>query len=126
MGKIRIVTGVLALLLVGVLEAPAQQVTGSAELDAAVVTRAEAVEQQREELRSLLQRPEVREVAEKHNVDLERVEGGLGTLSAADLDRLAPVVQSVTGDLAGGQVLTITTTTIILILLLVILLVLIT
>jgi pyruvate/2-oxoglutarate dehydrogenase complex dihydrolipoamide acyltransferase (E2) component len=124
----RIVTGVFALLLVAPASAPAQQqsrIAPPAELNAAVVSRADAVEQDRARLRALLARPEVRDVARAHGLDLERAQGAVGTLGTTELRQISPLVQGITAQVGGaGGGITITTTTLIIILLLVILLVL--
>lgn len=124
MQSIRILTGVCALLLVGSAEGSAQQqsrIAGPDELNAAVVDRADAVEQERARLRALLARPEVRDVARAHGLDLEKAQGAVGTLSTAELQQISPLVQGVTAQIGGGGVITITTTTLIIILLLIIL-----
>src|SRR5688500_11371005 len=99
MQSIRILTGVFTLLLVGSAEGSAQQqsrIVGPAELNAAVVRRADAVEQERAQLRALLARPEVRDVARAHGLDLEKAQGTVGTLGTAELQQISPLVQGIT------------------------------
>ena len=122
----RILAGVCALVLAGAAEAGAQQqsrIAGRADLNAAVVSRADALEQDRARLRALLARPEVRDVARAHGLDIERAQGAVGTLGAAELQQISPLVQGVSAHVGSGGVITISTTTIILILLIIILIV---
>jgi hypothetical protein len=109
------------LLSAGASGAAAQQ----SELNAAVMAKTAEVEQQRTEVRQLLARPEVARVAATAGLDLERAQGAAGTLSATEVQRIAPMARTVNAHIAAGQVLTITTTTIIIVLLLLILIVLI-
>jgi predicted phosphoribosyltransferase len=120
-----IITWLAVLLLVGGAEVSAQQtrILGADELDAAVVERAGAVEQERAQLGALLQRGDVAEVAERNGIDIERVRHAAATLSAEDLRRVLPLAQGIAADLAGGQTITITTTAIIIILLIVLLII---
>jgi hypothetical protein len=123
MQSIRTLTGVFAL-LAGSAQAWAQQhsrIAGPDELNAAVVSRADAVEQERAQLRALLARPEVRNVARAHGLDLTKAQGAVGTLGAAELQQISPLVQGVTAQIGGGGAITITTTTLIIILLIIIL-----
>jgi hypothetical protein len=126
MQSIRIVPGVFALLLASSADALAQQQSRIAdrdELNAAVVSRADAVEQERAQLRGLLVRPEVRHVARTHGLDLERAQGAVGTLGATELRQLSPLVQGITAQIGSGGAITITTTTLIIVLLIIILIV---
>jgi hypothetical protein len=128
MGWMRTASFTTVLLLAGAAQVSAQQarVVGTDELNAAIVDRADATAQQRAQLNGLLERREVQAAAAERGVDLERVQDAAGTLSDAQLDLVMPLVQAITADLAGGQVLTITTTTLIIILLLVILIIVVT
>jgi hypothetical protein len=114
------------LLIVATGTAQAQQVVGEADLNAAVVDRADAAELDRQELRALLQRDDVRRLVSERGIDLDRLEDAIGTLGGADLERIAPLVQQVNGELVGGQAITLTATTIIVVLLLIITIILIT
>lgn len=100
--------------------AEGQQVLGEADLNAAVVDRVDTAERDRQQLRSLLQRDDVRRVVSERGVDVDHLDDAIGTLSGADLERIAPLVQQVNGELVGGQAIRLSATTIILILLLVI------
>lgn len=119
------VSCVAALLLLSAVPAWGQQarITNQDELNAAVVERADARERERAQLKELLQRPEVRDVAQQRGLDLGRVQAAAGALDANDLRVVNPLVQSITAELAGGQVISINATTLIIILLIVILII---
>lgn len=125
MRTIRIIMCVLVLMLSSAAQLLAQQarVVGSDELNAAVLDHAAAAERERARLSSLLERPDVADIAERHGLDIDRVRDAAATLSAEDLKRLAPLTQGITGELVGGQTLVISATTLIIILLLVILII---
>jgi hypothetical protein len=126
MRGIRVCYCLIAVLLLWAPQARAQEprVVGTDELEATVARRAAAVEHEREQLRALLQRDEVRAVAESHGIGLERIERGIGTLGSAELERIAPHAAAVEAALQDG--VRIGTTAIIVILLLVVLIILIT
>lgn len=126
MGTIRFTACLSLLLIVAPAPAQGQQVVGGADLNAAVVDRADEVERDREQLRSLLQRDEVRSLGSERGVDMDRLDDAIGALSGADLDRLAPLVQQINGELVGGQAIRLSATTIIIILLLIITIIVIT
>jgi pyruvate/2-oxoglutarate dehydrogenase complex dihydrolipoamide acyltransferase (E2) component len=125
MRSTRVVTWVFALLLAASAPAWAQQsrIVSPEELNAAVVNRADAVAQDRARLRALLARPEVRDVARAHGLDIERAQGAVGTLGTAELQQISPLVQGVNAHVGGGGVISMSTTTLILILLIIILIV---
>lgn len=125
MRPIRAITCALALVAISSASAAAQGAPTPAELDAAVVEHADAIEQQRAELRSVLQHPEVQAVAGANGFDLKQIEDGVGAMSGSQLQLVAPYAQSVAHALAGGQSLVINATMLIIILLLIILIVLI-
>lgn len=76
---------------------------------------------QRDLLQRVLQRAEVRQVAERFGLDVERAEAAVTTLESEELDRLAARAQVVEESLNGGATIVITTTAIIIALLIVIL-----
>lgn len=91
------------------------------ELEALVVRRTEAVDADREALRAVLQRPEVRRVARTAGLDIRRAESAVAVLDAEEVERLAPTVREVEKALAGGaNVIVISTTTLIIALLILI------
>jgi hypothetical protein len=75
-------------------------------------------------VREAIARPDVREMAGRLGVDLERVNASVSTLDGQDLARVAGAARQVNASLVGGaSTVVISTTTIIIILLVVILLV---
>jgi cell division protein FtsL len=99
-------------------------VIGRAALDKAIQERVSAEQADREAIVSLLQRAEVREIAAKAGLSLDKAQAGVSTLAGADLQQAAAQARQVQNDLAGGaSTVVISTTTIIIVLLLVILIV---
>lgn len=95
-----------------------------AALSGAVSQRAAAEDADRAAVREALARPEVRDVAAKIGLDMERVSATAETMSGDELARAASSARQVNDSLAGGaSVVVISTTTIIIILLLVILII---
>jgi predicted outer membrane protein len=71
-----------------------------------------------------LARPEVREMAQRAGIDLERVDKSVDTLGGSSLDRVASAARDVNQALVGGaSTVVISTTTIIIALLVVILII---
>ena len=119
----------LAVCLVVLLAAPAaraqQSVIGTADLERSVQARVQRDQADRAAIASLLRRPEVREIAAKAGLSIEKAEAAVGTLQGDDLRELASQARQAENDLAGGATtIVITTTTIIIILLIVIIIVL--
>jgi hypothetical protein len=109
-------------------EAAAQQpahVAGADVLEQAVLEHAADTERSRDRLQALLERDDVREIAAAHAIDADRLHDAAGTLSAAQLARIAPHLQAAESALAGGQVISFNATTLIIILLLIVVVVLI-
>jgi hypothetical protein len=126
----RFVRRSLAVCLTVLLIAPTAQaqshVIGKAALDAAVQQRVSQEQADRDAIMSLLGRAEVREIAAKAGLSLEKAEAAVSTLQGDDLRQIASQAQQVQSDLAGGaSTVVISTTTIIIVLLIIILIVLI-
>ena len=99
-------------------------VAGQQALDAAVQQHVSATDQDRETVRLFLERSEVRAIAGKYGVDIQRADTALATMNAADLASVAAKARQADEALAGGQSrVTISTTTIIIVLLVLILLI---
>ncbi|HVL66124.1 MAG TPA: PA2779 family protein [Vicinamibacterales bacterium] len=93
-------------------------------LDQAVQERVAQDQADREAIRSLLQREEVREIAGKAGLSLDKALAAVSTLSGDDLRELAGQSRQLDNQLAGGaSTIVISTTTIIIVLLLVILII---
>ena len=63
----------------------------------------EAERQNREAIREALQREEVREVASRVGLDLERADAIVATLDGVELSRLADQAREINNELAGAQ-----------------------
>ncbi|HMB93872.1 MAG TPA: hypothetical protein VKP65_23675 [Rhodothermales bacterium] len=100
-------------------------VVDEAELHEAVVNQADTETQQREAIRTLLQRKEVRDIAENHGLDIVKAKNAVSMLQGPDLARVAAQASQVNMQLAGGaDQIVIGTTTLIIILLIIIILIL--
>lgn len=116
-------------LTLSLLSAPAvwaQQthVINKSALDQAVQQRVSQDQADRAAIRSLLQRAEVKDVAAKAGLSLEKAEAAIGSLQGDDLRELAGQARSADQQLAGGaSTIVISTTTIIIILLVILLIV---
>jgi len=124
-----IVRRTIAVCLAVMLMAPAasaqQSVIGKSALEQAVQQRVSQEQADRDAITSLLRRAEVREIASKAGLSVEKAEAAVSTLEADDLRELAKQARQAQNDLAGGaSTIVISTTTIILILLLIIIIVL--
>jgi hypothetical protein len=101
-------------------------VIGQSALDKAVQARVSQDQADREAIASLLGRAEVRDIAGKAGLSIEKAEAAVATLQGDDLRELASHARQVQNELAGGaSTIVISTTTIIIVLLIVILIVLI-
>ncbi len=124
----KIVRRSLAVCLAVLFMAPAvgaqDHVIGQSALDKAVQQRVSQDQADRAAIRSLLQRSEVRDIAAKAGISLDKAQAAVSTLSGTDLQQAAQQARQVQNDLAGGaSTVVISTTTIIIVLLLIILLV---
>ena len=124
----RIVRRSLAVCLAVLFMAPAvnaqNHVIGKSALDKAVQERVSRDQADREAITSLLQRADVREVAARAGVSLDKAQAAVSTLEGSELQQIASQARAVQNDLAGGQsAIVISTTTIIIALLIVLLIV---
>ena len=93
-------------------------------LNQAVQQRVSQERGDREAIVALLHRAEVRQVAARAGLSLDKAEAAVSTLKGGDLAQVASQARQVQNDLAGGaSTIVISTTTIIIVLLLVILIV---
>lgn len=93
-------------------------------LDRAVAARTERADADREAIRRLLGRPQVRAIAARAGIDLARANAAVSTLAGDDLRQIAEQARTADASLAGGaSKVTISTTTIIIGLLVLILLI---
>src|SRR5262245_55305331 len=99
-------------------------VVDPAALAGAVADHAAAQDKDRQAVREVLERPEIRDVASKAGLDLTRAAAAVETMSGPDLERAAALAREANTALVGGaNSVTLSTTTIIIILLVVILIV---
>jgi hypothetical protein len=115
---------ILAVLVMAPIASAQDHVINKSALDQAVQARVAQDQSDREAITALLARPEVREVAAKAGLSLEKAATAVSTLQGSDLRDVAAQARQVNNDLAGGaSTIVISTTTIIIILLLVIVLI---
>jgi predicted PurR-regulated permease PerM len=115
----------LAVLLVVPAAHAQQSVIGTSALEQAVQERVKQEQSDRDAVASLLRRAEVRQIAAKAGLSIERAEAAVSALEGDDLTQLANQARQAQNDLAGGaSTIVISTTTIILVLLIIILIVL--
>ena len=118
----------LAVCLAVLFMAPAvnaqSNVISKAALDQAVQQRVARDQADREAIRSLLQREEVKEIAGNAGLSLEKAVAAVSVLDGEQLQQLADTSRQIDSQLAGGaSTVVISTTTIIIVLLLVLLIV---
>lgn len=124
----KLVRRTLAVCLAVLFMAPAahaqSNVIGKSALDKAVQERVAIDQADRAAIRSLLNRAEVRDVAGKAGLSLDKAIAAASTLQGDDLRQLAEQARQVDNQLAGGaSTIVISTTTIIIVLLIVLLIV---
>jgi hypothetical protein len=114
----------LAVLMVAPMASAQDHVINKSALDQAVQQRVTQEQADREVIMSLLQRAEVREIASKAGLSVEKAEAAAATLHGKDLATAAAQARQVQANLAGGASnIVISTTTIIIVLLIIILIV---
>lgn len=86
-------------------------------LDAIVAEHDGVAEAERAELRSFLQRPEVRRIAAETGIDVVRAETAVASLGAAEVRQLSGQLAQVDAALSGGDSIVISTTALIIALL---------
>lgn len=109
----------LSLPSVSALSADERHVVDSADLAKMMQERVEGDRANRELIQRVLERAEVREVAQRFGLDLRRAETAVPTLAGSELEELATRADDVEQALAGGDSIVLTTTTIIVIALLI-------
>jgi hypothetical protein len=99
---------VAAVALVAQLAVPGWVLAGTASmldskaLDTAVSQRVDEDKAERARIASLLQRPEVRDVARERGLDLARAESAIATLQGEELQRAAALAATVDSELSGA------------------------
>ena len=113
----------LSILVLAPVVSAQDNVIGKSALDQAVQQRTGQEQADREAIRALLQRAEVREVANKAGLSLEKAQAAVSMLQGQDLNRAASQARQVQDNLAGGASTIVISTTTVIIVLLVLLLV---
>ena len=114
----------LALLMMAPAVSAQDHVIGRAALDKAVQQRVSQEQADREVIVSLLQRQDVRDIAAKAGLSIEKAQTAVTMLHGKDLQQAAHQARQVQDNLAGGaSTIVISTTTIIIVLLIIILIV---
>jgi hypothetical protein len=123
----RLVRLTLAVCLAVLFMAPAasaqSNVIGKSALDKAVQERVASDQTDRAAIQALLERAEVREVAGKAGLSLDKALAAVSTLQGDDLRQLADQARHADNQLAGGASTVVISTTTILIVLLIVLLI---
>ena len=113
----------LSLLMIAPMASAQDHVINKSALDQAVQQRVSQQQADRDVIISVLHRADVREIASKAGLSVEKAEAAASTLQGKDLETAAAQARQVQNNLAGGSTIVISTTTIIIVLLLVILIV---
>ena len=121
----RLVRRVLAVCLAILIVAPSagaqDHVIGISALEKAVQQRVSREQADRAVILSLLQRQDVRDIAGKAGLSVDKARTAVSMLQGNDLQQIAQQARAVQDDIAGGGNVTVSTTTIIIVLLLLIL-----
>jgi len=94
---------------------PVDHVVTGTEIQGQMDQKVQSQDADRQVIRDLLDRPDVRRVAGKAGFDLTHADDAVNTLSGPELSRLAAQARDVNSQLAGGATLTMTWTMLILI-----------
>jgi hypothetical protein len=114
----------LAVLMIAPIASAQDHVINKSALDQAVQQRVSQEQADRAVIASVLQRAEVRQIASKAGLSIEKAQAAAATLHGKDLAMAAAQARQVQDNLAGGaSTIVISTTTIIIVLLIVILIV---
>lgn len=105
------------------LHAQTSHTAPQAAIDAALQQHAQSVAADRQAVLRVLERSEVKSVAEKAGIDLRQATGAVATLDGEELSQVVAQAQQVEQALAGGQSRVVISTTLIIIALLVLILI---
>ena len=110
----------VAVLFMAPLASAQGHVINKSALDQAVQQRVSQERADRDAIVTLLHRADVREVAARAGLSLDKAEASVSTLTGTDLSQVASQARQVQNDLAGGaSTIVISTTTVIIVLLIV-------
>jgi hypothetical protein len=97
-------------------------VVGEIDIQAQIDRRVDNEGSDRQAIRDLLQRPEVRQIAGTAGLSIERANAAAGVLSGPELNDIASRAREINGVVGGRETVTLAVTTIVIILLLIIIL----
>jgi hypothetical protein len=117
----RVLAVCLAILIVSPSAGAQDHVIGISAHEKAEQQRVSREQADREVILSLLQRQDVRDIAGKAGLSVDKARTAVSMLQGTDLQQIAQQARAVQDDLAGGGNVTVSTTTIIIVLLLLIL-----
>lgn len=119
-----LVAGIIAVAFAGgvLADVPPQHVVDDAEIQARIDGQFGQADADREAIRALLRRPEVREIAGAAGLDIERADAAAATLSDSQVRDLAQRAREADAQIAGDSVVIISTTLILLIIILILVL----
>jgi hypothetical protein len=100
----------------------AQHVVGANEIQARIDQKVDQADADRQAIQDLLQRADLRHVAESVGLDIEQASAAAATLSGTALESLAAQARTLETDLVGGESKVVLTTTAIIIILLILIL----
>lgn len=104
--------------------APERHVANRAAVDQMLTTQANQDRADRDAIHNLLQRPEVRDVAGRYGLSIERADAAVNTIGGDQLHQIASQARQADQALSGGaSTVVISTTTIIIVLLVIVLLI---
>jgi len=99
-----------------------RHITDAAAMQKAIAQRKAADDNNREAVMTVLRRPDVKQLAERMGLSLERAETALASLPGDKLAELADPARAVSADLAGGDTKIVISLTVLLLLLILIVL----
>ena len=99
-----------------------RHITDAAAMQKAIAQRKAADDNNREAVMTVLRRPDVKQLAERMGLSIERAESALASLPSDKLAELADPARAVSADLAGGDTKIVISLTVLLLLLILIVL----
>lgn len=111
----RSTVALVAIALVGTATAAEAQesFTGSDEIEATVQEKVAGAEEDRDAIRSVLDRDRVRDVADRHGFDVDRAQAAVETLEGSELSQAADRARELDAAMANTDTVVISTTAIV-------------
>jgi hypothetical protein len=119
-----LVAGMISVAFAGdvLADVPPQHVVDDAEIQARIDGQFGQADADREAIRALLRRPEVREIAGAAGLDIERADAAAATLSDSQVRDLAQRAREADAEIGGDSVIIMSTTLLLLIIILILVL----